>query len=195
MEPNEVQELQEQHEHANEPPEGEGRKLAEEVAHGGLKPISFTMSVLAVLVAVVTVLGHRTHTEAVLMQARASDQWNFYQAKKIRQNDTLLTQDLLGAVTVRDPAAAAKILEGYKSHQDKWAEDLNEEQAKAKEFEEAVEHAEHKATRFDLSEALLEIGLVVTSITLLTRQRIYWVLGMLFGAIGLVVAGQGLLLH
>ena len=39
------------------------------------------MTVLAVLVAVTTVLGHRTHTEAVLTQAEASDTWNEYQAK------------------------------------------------------------------------------------------------------------------
>jgi hypothetical protein len=129
------------------------------------------------------------------MQARASDQGNFYQAKKIRQNDTLLAQDLLSVVTVGDKSAAAKILQGYKSHQDKWAEDLNEEQTKAHEYEDKVEHAEKKATKFDLSEALLEIGLVVTSITLLTRQRVYWLLGMIFGAGGLVIAAQGLLLH
>jgi hypothetical protein len=189
MEANEVQELQEQHEHASG-----HRSLGEELGHGSLKPVSFTMSVIAVLVAVVTVLGHRTHTEAVLMQARASDQWNFYQAKKIRQNDTLLAQDLLSVVTVDDKASAAKILNGYKSHQDKWTADLTDEQNKAHEFEDKVEHAEHKATKFDLSEALLEIGLVVTSITLLTRQRVYWLLGMTFGAVGLVIAAQGLLL-
>ena len=34
--------------------------------------VSLAISILAVLVAMVTVLGHRTHTEAVLMQARAS---------------------------------------------------------------------------------------------------------------------------
>ncbi len=190
MEANEVQELKEQHEHAS----GHGEP-AEGMGHGSLKPVSFTMSVIAVLVAVFTVLGHRTHTEAVLMQARASDQWNFYQAKKIRQNDTSLMQDLLGVVTVGDKAAAAKILDGYKSHQAKWTDDLNEEQTKAHEFEDKVEHAEQKATKYDLSEALLEIGLVVTSITLLTRQRVYWLLGMVFAAGGLLIAAQGLLLH
>ena len=46
------------------------------------------MSVLAVLVAITTVLGHRTHTEAVLDQNKATDQWNEYQAHKIRANDT-----------------------------------------------------------------------------------------------------------
>ncbi len=186
MEVNEVQELQEQHEKARG---GEGEHAA------SLKSVSFTMSVLAVAVAVISVLGHRTHTEAVLMQARASDQWNLYQAKKIRQNDTQLAADLLGSLAVRDAAAADAMLSNYKSHLSKWSSDLGQEQETARHYEESVEHAEKKATSFDLSEALLEIGLVVTSITLLTRQRVYWLLGISFGVIGLAVAAQGLLLH
>ncbi len=190
MEANEVQELQEQHEHARGEGGGEGE------AHGrSLKEISFTMSVLAVLVAVVTVLGHRTHTEAVLMQARASDQWNLYQAKKIRQNETQLAADLLGSLATRGSTDAAGIVATYKAHLAKWTGDLAEEQEKARTFEESVERAERKARSFDLSEALLEIGLVVTSITLLTRQRMYWFFGMTFGAAGLLIAAQGLLQH
>ncbi len=42
---------------------------------------------------------------------------------------------------------------------------------------------------------MLEIGLVITSITLLTRQRLYWFLGLGFGGVGLVVAAQALLLR
>ena len=53
-----------------------------------MRPVAFTMSVLAVLVAVTTVLGHRKQTEAVLNQNKATDQWNLYQAHKIRSNDT-----------------------------------------------------------------------------------------------------------
>jgi hypothetical protein len=51
-----------------------------------------------------------------------------------------------------------------------------------------VNKAERRADRFDLGEALLEIALVVTSITLLARQRAYWYMGMLFGAAGLITA-------
>ena len=58
-----------------------------------------------------------------------------------------------------------------------------------------MEAAERKASRFDLGEALLEIGLVVTSITLLTRQKMYWSLGLTFGGLGLLVAVEGLFLH
>ena len=179
MEPNEAQELEEQHEHA--------------AGNPSLHPVSFTISVLAVLVAIVTVLGHRTHTEAVLNQARASDQWNLYQAKKIRQNDTGLTADLLTALQVRDQAEADKIVNGYKSHLAKWDQDLADSEKVAREYEDRVEQNERRADRFDLGEALLEIGLVITSITLLTRQRGYWFLGMAFGAAGVVAAVMGLL--
>lgn len=176
MEANEAQELQEQHEHA--------------AGHPTLRPVSFTMSVLAVLVAIVTVLGHRSHTEAVLSQARASDQWNFYQAHKIRQYDTQLTADLLATLPVKDAAAAGKVLDGYRSHLKKWDQELTESQASAQELEAKVREAERKANRFDLGEALLEIGLVVTSITLLTRQRSYWYLGMAFGLAGVLAAAM-----
>ena len=46
-----------------------------------------------------------------------------------------------------------------------------------------------------LGEALLEIGLVIASITLLTRQRGYWFLGMAFGMVGIVAALLGFGIH
>jgi hypothetical protein len=160
-----------------------------------LKPVSFTMALLAVLVAVVTVMGHRTHTEAVLLQARASDEWNLYQAKKIRQNDTELATDLLSALELRDQAAGRKLADGYTAHEQKWTEDLKAEQQEAEAMEAEVRLVERKADRFDLGEALLEIALVVSSITLLTQLRTYWYLGMAFGAAGLVVAALAFLLR
>jgi hypothetical protein len=180
MEPNEVQELHEENEHA--------------ARHPSLLPVSFTMSLLAVLVAISTVLGHRTHTEAVLAQARASDQWNEYQAKKIRLNETQLTSDMLSVLAEHDDSAK-KLMDGYKSHSGKWSDDLQQEEEKAHDYEAEVQHAERKANRFDLGEALLEIGLVITSITLLTRLRAYWYLGMAFGIVGVVVCATVLLLH
>jgi Domain of unknown function (DUF4337) len=181
MEPTEAQELEEQHEHA--------------AGNPSLRPVSFTISVLAVLVAIVTVLGHRTHTEAVLNQAKASDQWNLYQAKKIRQSNTENVDQILGSMQVRDQAAASKDLADNKNHLAKWDSDLADSEKVAREFEERVEMDEHRAARFDLGEALLEIGLVITSITLLTRQRGYWFLGMAFGAAGIAAALLGFLIR
>jgi hypothetical protein len=174
MEANEVHELQEHAEHGSH--------------DGALRPVAFTMSVLAVLVAVTTVLGHRTHTEAVLFQNKATDQWNEYQAKKIRSYNTGLAIDLLGVVTIADKDAAAKIAKGYASHQEKWNDELKEGQEKAEALEKRVEEAEARANRFDLAEALLEIGLVITSVTLLTRNRLYWYFGMVFSLAGILSA-------
>jgi hypothetical protein len=174
MEANEAQELQEHAEHGSH--------------ESMLRPVAFTMSLLAVLVAVTTVLGHRTHTEAVLTQNQATDQWNYYQAHKIRANDTALTADLLSVVAIADKDGAKKLIAGYKEHQDKWAENLKEEQEKAEGLEAKVEHAEARADRFDLAEALLEIGLVITSVTLLTHKRIYWFLGLAFSLGGIASA-------
>ena len=58
-----------------------------------------------------------------------------------------------------------------------------------------MEQAEARADRFDLGEALLEIGLVITSVTLLTRRKAYWYFGMVFSAGGVVSAILGLLLR
>lgn len=179
MEPNEVSELKEQAEHGSE---------------SALRPVAFTMSVVAVLVAITTVLGHRTHTEAVLDQNKATDQWNFYQAKKIRANDTQLAADLLSVMTVDNKDGAAKIAKAYADHQAKWVDDLKEEQEKAEALETKVEQAEVRADRFDLSEALLEIGLVISSVTLLTRARMYWYMGIVFSLLGIASAASVLFL-
>jgi Na+-transporting methylmalonyl-CoA/oxaloacetate decarboxylase gamma subunit len=174
MEANEVQELKENAEHGSNESE--------------LRPVAFTMSVLAVLVAVMTVLGHRTHTEAVLDQNRATDQWNQYQAQKIRSDIHNRVADLLSAVTIAHQDKADEITKDNVDHQAKWKNDLKEDQEKADGLQVKVEQAEARADRFDLSEALLEIGLVITSVTLLTRSRWYWYLGILFSICGIASA-------
>jgi hypothetical protein len=178
MEAHEVNELQESQEKGGE---------------SGLKMVSFTMSVLAVLLAMTTVLGHRTHTEAVLQQNRVSDQWNFYQAKKIRATDARVAGDMIGALAAPGNAAAQKVADAEHAYAQKESTDLADEQEKAKDLEKEVAVAEKKAGHFDLGEALLQIGVIVTSITLLTRRRYYWHMGMFFGALGIIATVLGLL--
>ena len=180
-------EADEVHEFANQMKEsGEG---------GGesLRSISLGISILAVLVAMVTVLGHRSHTEAVLMQSRAGDQWNEYQAKKIRMDNLSVDIDLLALQPSNDPAAVAAKSKEYQAHIEKWQKDLAEEQDKAREFEQEVTKAEAKAAHYDLGEALLQIAVVLCSITLFTRNRAFFLLGLTIGAAGIVVAFLALL--
>ncbi len=67
--------------------------------HPLVLPVSLTVSILAVLVAAVTLLGHRAHTEELLLQSQATDQWAFYQAKNIRLHEMQAMVDLLGTIT------------------------------------------------------------------------------------------------
>jgi hypothetical protein len=175
----------------------EASELKEQAEKGGeaaLRPVAFTMSVLAVLVAVTTVLGHRAETRAVLKRGDATDTWNEYQAKRNRAYDTYLTTEAFSVLTVTDKERAAKDAKEWAGHQEKWAEDFNEEKKEAQGHEEDVKLAENKAKFFDLAETLLEIGLVVSSVTLLTRSRIYWYLGIAASVIGVASVVWGLLI-
>lgn len=168
----------------------EMQEFSKQMKEGGeesLTRISLAISILAVLVAMVTVLGHRTHTEAVLEQTRAADQWNLYQSKKIRLDATQRDIDMLRVQPNADSKAAEGLIAGYQAHISKWNLDLSEEQAKAQELEHAVDRAEREAARFDLGEALLQIAVVLSSITLFTRTKTYY-----FGGLALGIAGVGI---
>src|SRR5712691_4546044 len=63
------------------------RELAEvtEHAHGKTgRAIGLTMAVIAALLASVTLMGHRLHTEETVQQTKAADGWAFFQAKNGR---------------------------------------------------------------------------------------------------------------
>jgi hypothetical protein len=170
----------------------EMQEFAKQVKEGGeesLTNISLAISILAVLVAMVTVLGHRTHTEAVLMQARATDQWNLYEAKKIRQDSLAVVIDQMALFPTTDAKATAAKVAEYKAHMAKWTNDLKEESDQANDYQAEVKKAEKKATRFDIGEALLQIAVVLSSITLFTRRKSFFYGGLLLGTAGLLVAG------
>jgi hypothetical protein len=173
----------------------EFEKQMQEAGEGGMKHIALAISVLAVLVAMVTVLGHRTHTEAVLQQTRAADQWNLYQAKKIREGQISVESDLLSLQPSSNDAGVQKKIADNKAHIEKWNDDLKEEQEKALDLEADVNRAEKRADRYDLGEALLQIAVVLSSITLLTRQQAYFILGLVIGLAGVLTAASAFLVH
>lgn len=163
-------------------------KEVREGAEKSLMHVSLVISVLAVLVALVTVLGHREHTEAVLAQARASDQWNEYQARRIRQSQVALTADTLALSPGASTPVVQKKLEEYKQRQAHVQDQLNEDSREAHLLEREVTVAERRAARFDLGEALLQIGVVLASITLLTRQHRYVMAAAALALVGIVAA-------
>ena len=173
-------------------------ELEEAAEHGHdfrLAPVSLTISILAVLVAGVAVLGHRAHTHEIIIQNKITDQWSYYQAKNIRRQSYELFMDLLNISEFKDKQKVEDLKKRYQSNAQKYAKDQEEITAEARKLEKEVELERRRADRFDLGESFLEVGLVVTSITLLTRKRIFWGMGVLASLIGVVIAALGLFLH
>jgi hypothetical protein len=177
----EAQELREQAEKARE--------------DKSLAAVSLTMAVLAVFVAVVSLLGHRAHTEEVVLQAKSSDQWAYYQAKNIREHEDELFSDLAAVVSSNDAAAMAKFREKAGQEAERYKREKEEIQDEARKLEREVAMERSRADRYDLAEVFLEIGLVITSITLLSGRRIFWHLGIGLSVVGVVVAVMGAMVH
>jgi hypothetical protein len=153
------------------------------------------MAILAVCVAVVSLLGHRSHTEELLMQNRATDQWAYYQAKNIRLHNYDMGLDMLPLIDFKDKEQAGKVQEKYQAQVNRYTKEQAEIEEQAKEFEGESARAQRKADRFDLGEVFLEIALVISSLALLSRKQIFWFLGLISGVAGLAVAVTGYLMH
>jgi Domain of unknown function (DUF4337) len=156
-----------------------------------LAAVSLTMAVLAVMVAVVSLLGHRAHTEEVVLQAKSSDQWAYYQAKNIREHEDALFGDLAGVVSSNDAGTVAKLREKYGQEAERYKGEKKVIEEEARKLEREVATERSRANLYDLAEVFLEIGLVITSITLLSGRRIFWHLGIVLSVVGVVVAIRG----
>ena len=181
MEIDDIHEMQEHAEHSSHDP--------------SLVPVTFTMAVLAVILAATTLLGHRSHTEELLMQSKATDQWAYYQAKNIRVHTYELFIDLLSVTTVKDPAQADKVKEKYTQNLERYKDDLKEIEAEAHSLEAEGALAQRRANRFDLGEVFLDAAIVIVSLTLLTKRREFWQVGIVMGGVGLGITLSGLLIH
>ena len=178
---------------------GEGIELPE-THHGGeddplVLPVSITISIMAVLVAAATLMGHRAHTEELLRQSQAADKWSQYQAKSVRLHETQGFSDLVNIVSSMDKEKGAALREKYQKEVEHYQSDKEDISEEAKNLEEERDLAGRKADRFDGGEALLEIGLVICSITMLTKRKLFWAGGMLIGALGIGLALTGFFLR
>ena len=178
--------------------EHEMEELQEAAEHGreqsSLAPVSFTMAILAVLVAVAALLSHRAHTEEVLLQNKATDQWAYYQAKNIRRHNDELFADLTTLVGGASTDALAKVRDKYAQEADRYKDEQTEIQNEARKLEQEFATERNRADRFDLAEVFLEVGLVITSITLLSGRRRFWHCGMVLAVVGIAASVTGLLM-
>jgi hypothetical protein len=153
----------------------------EHEAHkGGLgQQVAIFSAVLATVGAIVSFFGGSTQNDALLFKnnavferAEASDQWNFYQAKSMKQN---LAE--LAATVSTDP----RKVEFYQAEAKRYAAEKKEiekeakvHEAKAKDFNDRSEKALHPHHFLSISMTLLQIAIALASITVLTQKR--WLL-------------------
>src|ERR1035441_3134187 len=69
------------------------------------KMVGVLAAVLAVLLAVVTIASHRTHTAAIMHKSTANDEWAYYQATRVKFHNIELGQSLAGLLVQANPAA------------------------------------------------------------------------------------------
>jgi len=141
--------------------------------------IAIFTAILATVGAIVSFFGGDTQnnamlfkTEAVLERAEASDQWNFYQAKSMKQNIAEMA-----AAVATDP----KKVEFYQGEAKRYAAEKKEVEAEARKHEKASrdwneksEKALHPHHYLAMSMTLLQIAIALASITVLTQKR--WLL-------------------
>ena len=165
--------------------------------HGGplTMPVTVTLSILAVLVAMVTLLGHRAHTEELLLQAKASDQWAYFQAKNIRLRETQSVADILGALAPADKEKTAALHKKYLTEVERYEKEKDQISEQARDFEKERDRVQRRADRFDAGEVFLEIALIICSFTLLTKKKGFWLAGIVLGLVGAITAAGGILLH
>jgi len=156
------------------------------------KKVGVVAAILAVLLAVVTIASHRTHTAAIMHKSTANDDWAYYQANSIKLHGVEMGEGLLTVLDAKGPAAD-KLRARYEDQTKKYSALRDEQQEKAKKSDETAEADEHRALRYDFGEGLLEIGLVLTSLYFVSRKTMFPVMGVLAGLAGAGIAITGLM--
>lgn len=173
----------------------EAHEASEHGENPMMMPVAVTLSILAVLVAIATLLGHRASTEELMLQTQATDQWALYQARNIRLHEMQSVADMLATFTPVEKEKAASMREKYLSEVERYNKEKDEAGQEAKKLEAERDLAGRREDRYDAGEVILEIALIVCSLTLLTKKRVFWISGVVLGLVGLIVTATGFLMR
>jgi hypothetical protein len=171
--------------------------IHEEMERGGgtlIRAIAVTTALLAAIAAVAALRAGGSanealmlETEATRLQAKASDQWAYYQAKGIKgavQEASRTSWLSLG----KEPPAK------YADAQKRYGKEQAEISASAKEIERErdtkaaeAEHLLHQHHRYANSVALFQVAIALGAIAALSRNRWIWFASLLLGFGGTII--------
>ena len=147
--------------------------------------IGVTAAIIAVFLAAVTIMSHRSHTDAVIFKTEANDKWAFYQAKSIKRAQ----YDIAERVAAKSDSGLA---EEFKKESERYKHEDEEIQKEAQEKEAETGLAERKALKYDLGEGLLELGLVLSSLYFISKKRLFPTVGLVSAVAGILIASLAL---
>jgi hypothetical protein len=190
-----------------EGPEIETENLREEIheeveREGGpfLKRIALTTAILAVFAAIAALRAGATvnealieRTEATRLQAEASDQWAYYQAKGIKASVEEASRTSWLAIGKEPPP-------DYERQKQRHAEEQKEIQKTAREKEKQrdekiaeSDHLLHQHHGFANAVAIFQVSIALGAVAALTRNRAVWIASLLLGAGGVALFAVTLL--
>lgn len=161
----------------------------------------------AMVLAICGLGGGNATKEAVNNNVLASNFFNFYQAKNMRQTALSLAADEIEIGWLADPAmpeaakqAMQKKLADYKATIDRYESDPKTNEGKkellvrATEHEELRDHALAQDPYFDYAEALLQIAIVLISVSIIASLPWLAFFGGTIGVIGVLLTVNGFFL-
>ena len=128
--------------------------------------------------------------DATFDQAKASDQWSYYQSKSIKQNLYEVARDQLPRASDAPDSATARQLEGFNAKIAKYEQDKNQVQADAKKLEDQRDQARQAAvissqhgSRMGLAVSIFQISIAMGSICLVMKKKPLWYLSLLLAGL------------
>jgi len=175
--------------------------MAEEKKEPWLNYLALTTVIFAVCATLSTLKGGGYGSKAMMSQAQASDQWAYYQAKSIKGYVYDLQREKfemdLKAVKGSSRSLAAeyqKKIEGYAEKIKKYDDEKNDIMKKAQALEVTRDEAQRHSGAFGLAAMFLQIAILLSSIAALMKRKLFWLLGMAGGCIGLLYFFNGFFL-
>jgi hypothetical protein len=166
------------------------------------KRVALVTAIFAVMLAISSLGGNNAMKEMLLAQQQSSDQWAFYQAKVIREHfyrnqKMRIEADLMERGSTMKP--------DVRHHYESILKKMNEEEARyhkeKQEIEQEAKKLEHerdinrsKDPYFDYAEVLLQISIVMASISILAVSRPVFFFAITVAAFGALMSLNGFLL-
>jgi Domain of unknown function (DUF4337) len=157
--------------------------------------MAVTVSFLAASLALAELGAKSSQTEYITHNIAASDAWSAYQAKNLRasvwHSQGIVLESLPNAAdpAIQERVKTAESEEARMRDEPASGDGMKQLMAKAKGLEKDRDESFHAYHGFEHTSSILEISIVLASVSVVTRVR---GLGLAAGAIGLLACGYGL---